>query len=111
MNAMLSLNRHMWGPLAMFAVLAPSPAPAQTVASSFDELRQVLKRGRTVVVVDASGERTKGRVADVSPSCLVVRIPAARSFAEGTVTEIRATDPWSNGALIGAAIGTGFAMW
>jgi hypothetical protein len=33
------------------------------------------------------------------------------TFAQGTVTEIRATDPLVNGALIGAAIGTGLAMW
>jgi len=108
---MLSLNPHMWSTLAVFAILAPSPALAQTVANSFEELRQVLKKGQTVVVTDASGQRTKGKVADVSPSSLVIFIPEARTFAEGTVTEIRATDPLSNGALIGAAIGMGLAMW
>jgi hypothetical protein len=111
MNVMLSLNPHMWSTLAVFVILAPSPAPAQTVANSFEELRQVLKKGQTVVVTDASGQRTKGKVADVSPSSLVVLIPEARTFTEGIVTEIRATDPLSNGALIGAAIGTGLAMW
>jgi hypothetical protein len=50
-------------------------------------------------------------VADVSPPSLVLFIPEARTFAEGTVKEIRATDPVSNGALIGAAIGTGLAVW
>jgi len=45
----------------MFAILAPSPAPAQTVANSFEELRQALKKGRT--------------------------IPEARSFTEGTVCD------------------------
>jgi hypothetical protein len=112
MNVMLSLNPHMWSTLAVFVILAPSPAPAQTVANSFEALRQVLKKGQTVVVTDASGQRTKGKVAGVSPSSLVVLIPEARSFPEGTVTEIRAaTDPLSNGALIGAVIGTGLAMW
>lgn len=47
--------------LAVFVFLAPSPAPAQTVANSFED--------------------------------------------------IRAHDPLSNGALIGAAIGTGLAVW
>jgi hypothetical protein len=102
MNVMLSLNPHMWSTLAVFVMLAPSPAPAQTVANSFEELRQVLKKGQTVVVTDASGQRTKGKVADVSLSSLVILIPEARTFAEGTVTEIKATDPLSNGALIGA---------
>lgn len=55
----------MWSTLALFVILAPSPAPAQTVANPF----------------------------------------------EGTVTEMRVTDPLWNGALIGAAIGTGLAMW
>jgi hypothetical protein len=108
---MLSLNPRMWSTLAVFAVLAPSPAPAQTAANSFDELRQVLKKGQTVVVTDANGQRTKGKVADVSPSSVMVLTPEARTFTEDTVTEIRVTDPLKNGALIGAAIGTGFAMW
>lgn len=108
---MLSLNPPMWIMLAVFVVLAPSRAPAQTVANSFEELQQILTKGQTIVVIDATGPRTKGRVADVSPSSLVVVIPEARTFTEGTVTEIRTTDPLRNGALIGAGIGTGFAMW
>jgi hypothetical protein len=39
---MLSLNRHMWSTLAVFVILAPIPAPAQTIANSFEELRTVL---------------------------------------------------------------------
>ena len=59
---MVRLNPQMWSALAVFALLAPSPAPAQVVA-------------------------------DVPPS------------------GITAADPLWNGALVGAAIGTGFAMW
>jgi hypothetical protein len=108
---MLSLNRHMCSTLAAVVILAPCPALAQTVASSFEELRHVLKKGQTVVVTDASGRRTRGKVADVSPSSLVVLVPEARTFTDGTVTEVRVTDPLSNGALIGAATGTGLATW
>lgn len=108
---MLSLNPRIWSTLAVLAILAPSPAPAQTASDSFDALRQVLKKGQTVVVTDANGRRTKGKVADVSPSSVVVFTPEARTFTEDTVAEIRVTDPLSNGALIGAAIGTGFALW
>ena len=71
----------MWSTLALFVLLVP--APAQTVANSFEELRQVLKKGQTVVVTDAGGQQTKGKVAD----------------------------SLTNGALIGAAVGTGLAMW
>ena len=108
---MLSLNPHAWITVAAFVILAPSLAPAQTVANSFEELRQVVKKGQTIVVTDASGQRTKGSVADVSPSSLVVLMPEARTFVEGTVTEIRAPDSLRNGALIGAGIGTGLATW
>jgi hypothetical protein len=111
MNVMRSLSWHTWSTLALFAILVPSPAPAQTVSSSFEQLGQVLRKGQTVVVTDSSGERTKGKVADVSASSIAVLGPEARTLAEGTITEIRVTDPLSNGALLGAAIGAGFAMW
>ena len=108
---MFKLKRQMWSTVAVFVILVPSPAPAQSIANTFEELQTVLKKGQTVIVTDASGQRIKGKVADMSPSSLVVFIPEARTFAEGTVTEIRATDPLWNGALIGAAIGTGLAVW
>ena len=109
---MLNLNRHMWSPLAVFVILAPTSAPAQTVASSFEELRQVLRSGQPVVVTDASGQRTQGKVSDVSPSSLVILIPEARTFAVGAVAEIRGPDTLRNGALTGlaAGAGAGFAM-
>ena len=107
MNVMISLKRHMWSTLAVFVFLAPSSAPAQPVANSFEELRQVLKKSQTVVVTDASGRQTKGKVADVSASSLVVSIPETRAFAEGTVREIRRTDTSRNGALIGLVVGVG----
>jgi hypothetical protein len=106
----LSLNRHMWSTLAVSVMLAPSPAPAQTVASSFEELPLVLKKGRTVVVTEASGRQIKGTVADVSTSSLVILIPEARTFADGTVTEIRGPDTLRNGALTGLGVGAGAGL-
>jgi hypothetical protein len=99
--------------LAAILILTPDLASAQTVANSFEELRQVLKNGQTVIVTDASGRRTKGKVADLpsSPSSLVLLVPEAQTFAEGSVVEIRATDSLRNGALIGGGIGMGLAMW
>jgi len=108
---MLSLNRHMWSTLAAFVILAPSPTSAQTIANSFGELQTVLKKGQTITVTDASGERVKGKVADVSPSSLVAFIPEARMFAEGSVTEIRiAADSLKNGTLIGLGVGGGVGV-
>jgi hypothetical protein len=110
---MPGLNRQVWSVLAVFITLAPNPAPAQPVATSFEELRQVLKPGQTVLVTDSSGQQIKGRVAQLprSPSSLVLLAPKARTFAEGTVTEIRATDSLLNGALIGGGIGIALATW
>lgn len=106
------LNQHRWSALVLFAVLVPAPAPAQTMAHSFEELRQVLKNGQTVVVTDASGQPAEGIVADVTPSTFVVFLPEARTFFEGTVTEIRGPDTLRNGALTGlaAGVGAGVAM-
>jgi hypothetical protein len=106
------LNRHLWSVLAAFVTLAPSSSAAQPVAT-FEELRQVLKPGQTVLVIDSSGEQIKGRVAQLppSPSSFVLLAPKARTFPEGTVTEIRATDSLLNGTLIGGGIGMALATW
>ena len=107
---MLSLNRHVWSTLAVFIILAQGPAAAQTVANSFEELPKVLKNGQTVVVTDASGQRIKGKVADVSPSTFAVFIPEARTFAEGTIAEIRGPDTLRSGALTGLGVGAGAGL-
>ena len=72
------------------------PAPALAVATSFEELRQVLKPGQTVLVTDSSGQQIKGRVAQLppSPSSLDLLAPKARTFAKGTVTEIEPPIPY-----------------
>lgn len=89
------------------------------LARSFQDLRRTLKLGQTVRVTDASGRQTKGRVADVSASSLVIStvsrtgltaVPEKRAFAQDAITEIRAADPWWNGMLIGAGIGVGLAL-
>ena len=108
---MRSLNPRLWALLAVFVILAPRPVPAQTVASSFEELRQILKKGQTVVVTDASGQQIRGSVGDLSPSSLTVLIPDPRTFVEGAVAEIRRPNSWKKGALIGAGVGAGFAIW
>jgi hypothetical protein len=111
---MLQLKRSGPGALAAFLVLvAANSASAQTVASSFAELRRVLKTGQTVVVTASNGQRTKGKVAELleAPPSLVVLGPAPQTFMEDGVAEIRATDSWRNGAFIGGSIGAGLALW
>jgi hypothetical protein len=112
---MCFVNRLPWCGLAMLLMLAPRPASAQAVAGSFEELRQILKNGQMVVVTDASGHRTKGKVRDLSttptPGSVVLLVPDARTFAESAVSEIRAADSPATGALIGGGVGFGLALW
>jgi hypothetical protein len=108
---MMSLIWRSLGGFTVAVALFPGDVQAQTVARSFEELQPILKVGQTVVVTDDSGRQTKGRLTDLSPSALVVSTPIKRTFAEGTVAEIRFSDSLSNGMLIGAAIGAGFATW
>jgi hypothetical protein len=102
---MISRNRRRLGGLVLAVGLVPNAASAQTVARSFDELQRTLKVGQTVFVTDESGRQTKGEVADVSASSLVVLTPDTRTFVEGAVREIRRTDRWWKGALIGLGVG------
>lgn len=107
---MVNLNRPIWGALAVCAVLAPRAAPAQTIATSFTEVQRVLKKGQTILVTDTGGTRSKGKVAEVSPSSLVIVMPEARTFTAATLSEIRRTDSIRNGTLIGAVIGVGVGV-
>ena len=110
---MRNVRRLIWSGLVSIAILGSGSASAQTIATSFEELRKVVKDGQTVIVVAANGERTKGRIAAVSfsPPALELLAPTPRTFLEPAVAEIRATDGLRNGALIGAGVGLGFALW
>ena len=89
-------------------VLLPCTARAQTPAHSFEELQHSLRIGQKVVVIADDGQKTTGTVRDISPSSITV---GTSIFPETTVRELRRLDPLWNGALIGAAIGTGLATW
>lgn len=98
----------------------PLQASAQTVATSFEELRALVKPGDTVYVTEASGRRTKGRLGELSTSSLELLVrktgsdgresfmPQAR-LSEGDVRQIllERRDSLLNGTLIGLASGAG----
>ena len=110
---MRGLNRQMRCALAVCVLLTPRVAQAQMVTTSFDQLRRVLNTGQTVIVTEATGQRTKGKVADVSssPPSVMILVPQPRTFPESAVAEIRAVDSLRNGALIGSSVGLGLAVW
>ena len=60
-----------------------------------------------MLVVEETGAKVTGRVADVSPHEIVLLTPDRRTFALDTVTRITRSDGVWNGALIGAAVGLG----
>jgi len=108
---MLTLKRHLLGAVTASIGLSASSASAQTVATSFEELERILRTGQTVEVVDAGGQRTRGKIAELAGASLVVLVPATRTFTEADVVEIKAIDRLWNGALIGGAVGAGLATW
>ena len=112
---MAVLHHRRFGPVILLLILsaAPSAARAQPAASSFEELRPMLRNGQTIVVTDTTGQRITGKVRDVStsPPSLVIAVPAPRTFRAESIAEIRTTDRVINGALIGAGVGTGLAVW
>lgn len=97
--------------VVLLAMLAPASAPAQTPASSFDDLPRILKEGQTVFIRDDAGRETRGKVADVSADFLSITTPAQRTFRRDSIATISETDRLQNGALIGSGIATGFAVW
>jgi hypothetical protein len=80
----------------------------QQVALSFEDLHEVLKTGETVVVTDDAGQKTQGKVAEVTGSSLEVLLASGkRTFAERAITEIRTADRLGNGVAKGLGLGVG----
>ena len=49
-----------------------SQVAAQEVASSFDQLVVLVKPGDKIIVVDASGQETRGRIGELSRDALIL---------------------------------------
>ncbi len=88
----------------------------QPVLASFEKLEPMLERGHEVVVWDAAGRKTRGRVSSISAEQVVVHqraaspllrlfnTPTDRQFPADAVARIDIVDSTWNGALIGAAV-------
>jgi hypothetical protein len=122
MARLTHVNVWMFVLTASLLLLTPSMR-AQEVATSFDQLRSLVKPGDTVYVTDASGHKTKGRLGELSASSLelLVRktgpdgrdtfVPQAR-LSEGDVSQIvvQRRDSLLNGTLIGLAPGAAISL-
>ena len=84
-------------------------AIAQEPVDSFAELPNVVKRGAVVIVQDDRGERTKGKITELSPTTLQIMTGGAfsrtLSFGADRVALISKVDSRLNGFLIGTVAG------
>lgn len=101
-------------------LVTPHVMSAQVVATSFEELRPLVKSGDTIYVTEVSGRKTKGRLGELSQSSLELLIrkngsdgrdvfePQSR-LAERDVRQIQIDrgDSVLNGTLIGLAVVAG----
>jgi len=98
------------------AVLSwPLLVMAQSTATSFEGLQAALTGGPEVIVRDAEGRKTRGRVSSVSQDQIVIKKNTSailrlfgrsqeRTFPADAVTRIEIVDSTWNGALVGAAV-------
>jgi hypothetical protein len=90
-------------------VLAASPAKGQEVATTFEELRRIVRIDEPVLVTDSAGATHKGRLASLSASSLQLRQGSApwTAFTERDVNNVATVrrDPLWNGMTIGFAVG------
>jgi hypothetical protein len=100
-------------------VAAPAAAAAQGIATTFQELRLLVRQGDTVTVTDVNGQEVSGKITNLSASSLALTANNhAWEWREVEVATIkqRRGDSLANGALIGLGIGAGltaigFAVW
>jgi len=96
--------------LAAASLFVPASLFAKTPTQAFADLPNRLKISQTVVVTDATGQTTKGKVAGITASSLDVLAPDRRTLPSQTINKISRTDSPLNGTLIGAGVGIGASL-
>jgi hypothetical protein len=94
--------------LSLLMTAAASAAEAQGIASSYEQLRLLVRPGDKVSIVDANGKAATGRILGLSSSSLALRVKGERvDVLEREVRTIRQRrqDPLRDGALRGASLG------
>jgi hypothetical protein len=92
---------------------------AQGIATSYQELKLLVRPGDAVTLVDSTGQKVSGRITDLSASALAMTVDGrSREWRETEVSTItqRRQDSLTNGALIGLGVGAasaavGGAVW
>jgi hypothetical protein len=83
-----------------------TPAQAQGVASSFDQLGSRVGVGDWVIVTDAAGRETAGTIAALSAAGMTLTVNGVRTdFLERDIDQVSQRDSRWNGTLWGLAAG------
>ena len=95
------------------AMAASSIAHAQGIATTFNELRLLVRPGDKLAITTTAGPEVTGRLVDLSAGRLVMRVgDGQQEWREDDVATIRQRrgDSLANGALWGLAWGAGTAL-
>jgi hypothetical protein len=88
--------------------VVPLAAAAQGIATSYQELRLLVRVGDKVTVTETSGQQVSGKITDLSAASLALMVDGRpRQWAETEVATIsqRRSDSLANGAWIGLVSG------
>lgn len=98
--------------LLILAVGVPITGEAQEVASSLDDLRELVGVGDNVMVTDLQGRQTQGRIVGISSSSLGLIVGGVRTdFAEDALDTVSRRDSRWNGTLWGLGVGGVLGAW
>ena len=106
------MRRFIWS--VVLVLMGVVPAHAQELASSFDQLRVLVKAGDALVVTDSSGREIRGHVSALTSTSLEMAVAGSLlTLDEQDVVTVRhrGQDPLGNGAKTGFGIGFGFGLW
>lgn len=109
----MSTYRQLSIAFGLFTMAAAPIAEAQGIASSYEQLRQLVEPGDTVRVVQADSTEVAGEILDLSSSSLALQVKGARvEVLERKVRTIRQRrgDPLRNGAWWGFGAGAAFVV-
>jgi len=98
---------------AALGVAIAVPAGAQELASTFDQLRVLVKAGDVLTITDATGGQTSGTLTALTSSTLGIDAKdGPRSFSEADVSTVRQQrhGDLAKGAKIGFGVGAGFGV-
>jgi hypothetical protein len=109
---MFSARTTFFAALCVVSVVRPTIVCAQTVATSFEQLRFNIKAGDTLRVRDASGQEMTGKLVDLSQQSLALAVHGVRrDLSELEVVQIsRGGRHLKAGILWGLGVGAGIGL-